>query len=362
MHDVKVRVLGHLSKLNMGYFGDNAPGKIKTALFDDIGRLENFMAHNTLELAQSFTVPVALFIALLFIHPVMAICMLIPIILGIVIPFRMIATYPDLTKDFAKYISELNASVNEYVHGMPIIKMYNLTAEKFKKYRSALSSYSKCYQEMSSVSCKPLAVTVVVLDGSVLFTLPIGGFLYLNGSLTMPAFLLFILLSLCFYSAFYNAINIMMGHMELESGLNSVREIMETAPVSGGSKELPKRGNYGIRFDDVSFSYGEGEALRHINLEIAPGTVTAFVGASGAGKTTAAQLIGRYWNTGSGTISIGGIPINELKTESLMDLTAFVFQDVFLLEDTLAENIRMGADFSEQQVMEAVKAAQIHDL
>ena len=84
-------------------------------------------------------------------------------------------------------------------------------------------------------------------------------------------------------------------------------------------------------------------------------------GPSGAGKTTAAQLIGRYWDADSGTVKIGGVPVNELKAENLSDLTAFVFQDVFLMEDTLLENIRMGTKATEEQVRQAAKAAQIDD-
>lgn len=98
-----------------------------------------------------------------------------------------------------------------------------------------------------------------------------------------------------------------------------------------------------------------------MSLTLNPGTLTAFVGPSGAGKTTAAQLIGRYWDTDSGTISIGGVPLQNIDSESLMDLTAFVFQDVFLMEDTLFENIRMGSNATEEQVIAAAKAAQIDD-
>ncbi len=367
LHAVRLRVLDHLSGLPLGYFSEHAAGKIKTAIFDDIGRLETFLAHNVLELAQSLSVPIILFVVMLFIHPVMALCMLIPIALGLGIPMKMMGAYPELTEQYARTISDLNASVNEYVSCMPVIKMYNLTADKFQQYKTALSAYIQCFQKMSEVSCRPLAITVVILDAGILFTLPVGGFLYLNGSLTITDYLMFILLTVCFYSAFFSVVNIMMGGMELESGLRSVREIMESEPVSTGSQELPKTGHYGIEFQDVSFSYNSGddsggaEALRHLNLNLRPDTVTAFVGTSGAGKTTAAQLIGRYWNTSDGIITIGGVPINDITTESLMDLTAFVFQDVFLLEDTLMENIRMGNSCSEDQVIEAAKAAQIHD-
>lgn len=124
-----------------------------------------------------------------------------------------------------------------------------------------------------------------------------------------------------------------------------------------------KDGCYGIDFEDVTFNYTSGgkDALTSVNLHLEPGTVNAFVGPSGAGKTTAVQLLGRYWDTTGGTIKVGGVPITDLKTENLMDLTAFVFQDVFLLEDTLLENIRMGTNASEEEVRQAARSAQIDD-
>jgi len=363
MHKARVKVLEKLSTFHLGFFETHTPGKLKSALFDDIGKLEDFIAHNLLELAQAVTAPLVLFIVLLFIQPIMAICMLIPLALGIGIPMRMISSYPELTEEFARKSAALNGAANEFVGRMPVIKMFSLTADKFTGYKNALTAYMDCMVKMCEIANKPLAITIVVLDSAILFTLPIGGFLYLHGSLVIGTYLLFILLTMCFYSSFLNVINILMGHMELESGLKSIEEILNTVPEKSGSKTLPKDGQYGIRFKDLSFSYGDEKttALSHITLNLQPGTLTAFVGSSGAGKSTAAQLIGRYWTAKNGAIEIGGVSINDLATESLMDLTAFVFQDVFLLKDTIFENICMGSIASERDVIAAAEAAQIHD-
>lgn len=200
------------------------------------------------------------------------------------------------------------------------------------------------------------------MDSRILFTLPVGGILYLKGALPLGTLLLFILLTICFYRAFFSLLNILMGHMELKSGLVNIKEILDSKPMSGGTKKLDRADSYEIVFDDVSFGYGKSKnALSHVSLTMNPGTLTAFVGPSGAGKTTAAQLIGRYWDCDSGEIRIGGIPLKELDIESLMNRTAFVFQDVFLMEDTLLENIRMESNATDEKVVEAAKTAQIDD-
>ena len=359
MHRIKVRVLEHMSKFNLGYFQEHAPGQIKTTLFDDVDRIENFLAHSTLELAQAVVVPLMMFLFMLRLNWEMALIMLIPMILGIAIPMALMGRYPDLTDEFAGDTEKLNASANEFITAMPVIKMYHLTAEKFEQYRTALRVYTDCWIKMCESSCNPLSIALVVLDSAILFTLPVGGWLYLQGSLPVASFLLFSLLTMFFFTSFLKLVTIAMQSMERCRRLDHVKQIMDMEVMQSGNKELPKNGSYGIDFDHVTFRYTkEGEeVLSDIDLHLKAGSVNAFVGPSGAEKTTVAQLIGRYWDADSGTIKIGGVPVNELKAENLSDLTAFVFQDVF----TLLENIRMGTNATKEQVRQAAKAAQIDE-
>lgn len=365
IYAIKIKVVNHISKFNLGFFQEHSSGEIKTLLFDDVDRVENFLAHSTLELAQAFTVPIVMFIFMLKLNWLMALVMLIPMVLGLGIPMMLMKNYPDMSDELAKDIGNLNSSANEFIKAMPVIKMYHLTAEKFQQYRSALHVYIECWKKMCMSSCYPLSITLVVLDSAILFTLPFGGYFFLNNSLSAPAYLLFIMLTMCFFVSFLNMVTIFMQSMELGSGLDNIKKIMDMETLKDGTKKLNISGDFDITFENVSFNYDSSDlskdVLTKINLELKPNTITAFVGASGAGKTTAAQLLGRYWDVTGGVIKINGTPIQELKIENLMDLTSFVFQDVFLLEDTLYENIRMGVNASKEEIIKAAKAAQIHD-
>ena len=363
MHKIKVKVLEHMSRFNLGFFQEHAPGQIKTTLFDDVDRIENFLAHSTRELAQAVVVPLVMFIFMLRLHWIMALVMLIPMVLGIAVPMMLMGKYPDMSDELAEDTEKLNASANEFITAMPVIKMYHLTAEKFEQYRNALNLYTTCWKQMCVYSCNPLSIAMVILDSAILFTLPFGGWLYLKGSLSAASYLLFILLTMCFFTSFLNLVTIAMQSMELGSGLDNIRKIMNMEEMKGGNRTLPKNGCYDVSFENVAFNYTKNgkDALSSVSFHLEPGSLNAFVGSSGAGKTTAVQLLGRYWDTTNGQIKIGGVPVTELKTENLMDLTAFVFQDVFLLEDTLLENIRMGVRATEEQVRQAAKAAQIDD-
>lgn len=361
IHRLKMEALEYLSKVSLGFFNNKTSGELKAALFDDIEKLEGFIAHNLIEITQAVVIPIISMLIMFYINVFMALTMLLPVVVGVLLPTMMMKKYPNLTKKYTDTFSELLSSINEYINCMPIIKMFGLTVEKFAKLSAASKSYTECLVEMAKCSCYPLAITIVILDSGILFTLPIGGFLYVNGLISTEHLLIFMLLTMCFYRTFFNLFNIAMGRIELNSGLVNIKKLFGI-PVEVVGKEQLKSKNLDIQFNDVSFGYDdENVVLKNISMKIEPKSFTAFVGASGAGKTTAASLIGRYWNVDKGEICIGGIPINELSEETLTSAVSFVFQDTFLMEDTLFENIRMGSEADEESVKEAAKYAQIHD-
>lgn len=361
IHRLKMEALEYLSKVSLGFFNNKTSGELKAALFDDIEKLEGFIAHNLIEITQAVVITIISMLIMFYINVFMALTMLLPVVVGVLLPTMMMKKYPNLTKKYTDTFSELLSSINEYIDCMPIIKMFGLTVEKFAKLSAASKSYTECLVEMAKCSCYPLAITIVILDSGILFTLPIGGFLYVNGLISTEHLLIFMLLTMCFYRTFFNLFNIAMGRIELNSGLVNIKKLFGI-PVEVVGKEQLKSKNLDIQFNDVSFGYDdENVVLKNISMKIEPKSFTAFVGASGAGKTTAASLIGRYWNVDKGEICIGGIPINELSEETLTSAVSFVFQDTFLMEDTLFENIRMGSEADEESVKEAAKYAQIHD-
>ena len=361
IHRLKMEALEYLSKVSLGFFNNKTSGELKAALFDDIEKLEGFIAHNLIEITQAVVIPIISMLIMFYINVFMALTMLLPVVVGVLLPTMMMKKYPNLTKKYTDTFSELLSSINEYINCMPIIKMFGLTVEKFAKLSAASKNYTECLVEMAKCSCYPLAITIVILDSGILFTLPIGGFLYVNGLISTEHLLIFMLLTMCFYRTFFNLFNIAMGRIELNSGLVNIKKLFGI-PVEVVGKEQLKSKNLDIQFNDVSFGYDdENVVLKNISMKIEPKSFTAFVGASGAGKTTAASLRGRYWNVEKGEICIGGIPINELSEETLTSAVSFVFQDTFLMEDTLFENIRMGSEADEESVKEAAKYAQIHD-
>jgi ATP-binding cassette subfamily B protein len=172
-------------------------------------------------------------------------------------------------------------------------------------------------------------------------------FLIVGGGLFFP------LLKLLFMGSYLNLIGIGIEHID---GILFKEEIAET-----DSGKEPADAS--IAFENVTFAYGETPVLEEVSFAAEPGTVTALVGPSGAGKTTVGLLAARFWDVQHGAVRLGGVDIRDMKMHALMEHVSFVFQDGFLFFDTIEENIRMGnTTATMEEVTEAARAAQCHEL
>lgn len=178
----------------------------------------------------------------------------------------------------------------------------------------------------------------------------------------MQDYLYFMVMSMVFLSGLLNLMNFAMMFSQIMSGVGRIQTIMDLPCTTEGIQTLDRAQPHSVSFEDVTFRYDKTDVLKNISLSLPAGSLTAFVGASGAGKTTAAQLIPKFWEVAEGSICIDGKNILELKNDNLMDLVSFVFQETFTLHDSIYENIAIGnKEATLQQVEAAAKAAQIHD-
>lgn len=147
---------------------------------------------------------------------------------------------------------------------------------------------------MCESSCNPLSIALVVLDSAILFTLPVGGWLYLRDSLSAASYLLFILLTMCFFTSFLNMVTIAMQSMELGSGLDNVKKIMDMEAMQNGHETLSKTGCYGIDFDNVTFNYTKDgrAALDSVDLHLKPGRLNALSARPGLARLRQYSFLG----------------------------------------------------------------------
>ena len=363
LYAVRKKICEHIGKVNLGFFTDNSTGEIKKVLMEDVERLEQFLAHQIPDITVAIVVPLTVFVYLLTVNIPMALILVVPIILTLVLQSIMMVLVTPKMQDFSVVQGQLNSALLQFVNGMPVMKAYNLTANSYQAYSKAGEDFNVLWKQISRMAAPISAVCKVLIESGVSFTLPMGGFLYLAGYLDLSSYVFFVIMSIVFLSSYNNLMNFAQIFSQISAGLGRIKkDIMDIPEMPAGQDHFVAEKNCPrIAFSHVKFAYQKKEVLHDINLELPAGSLTAFVGVSGAGKSTAAQLIPRFGDVTSGQIQIGEHNIKDLCMNNLMDTVSFVFQDAFMLDDTIYKNISIGKDnCTREEVENAAKAAQIH--
>ncbi|MDR2403472.1 MAG: ABC transporter ATP-binding protein/permease [Spirochaetaceae bacterium] len=368
LYAVRREISRHISRLGLGFFTENTTGEIKKVIIEDVERLENFLAHQIPDIVSAIVIPLAVFCYMLSLSVPMALCILSPVIIGLVLQLTAMAITGGQMKEYHRLLGKLNSAIMQFINGMPVMKIFNLTAKSYRDYAGTVAEYNSFWKRCTRQQAYTFGVFLALVESGILFSMPLGGFLFLQNKLSLSLFLFFMIMSLVFLSYLPNLFNFAVIFTQIATGSDRIKAIMDEPELPEGTAEIGGAEAHGISFEDVVFSYGKNSSygktavLKNINLEIPAGKLTAFVGASGAGKTTAAQLIPRFWEPAGGRIRIGGRDIAGIKTESLMDAVSFVFQETFMLNDTIYRNIAIGGkQVSEREVEDAAGAAFIHD-
>lgn len=361
LYELRMKAAKHISKLNMGFFKGHTIGEIKKTINEDIEKLENFIAHQIPDLASAVVTPVIVLGYLLYLNWKLALVLFIPIVLGFASQIAMFKGMKDRMKHYHHLLQKLNSTIIQYINGMNVMKAFNLSAKSFKNYKDTTEEYADYWTQITKETAPLYSVFLVLIDSGLLFIIPIGGIMFLNGSINASTYILFLILSANFLTSFKQLLEFGSNFSLLLEGAGKVRGIIEQEQQGKGNKKLDGKIKGRIEFNNVTFKYDKEEVIKNLSLTVKPRNTVALVGPSGSGKTTLGQLVGRFWDVEQGNITIDGIDIKDIEMKDLMNNVSFVFQDVFMLHDTILENIRMGSDKSMKYIVEASKKAQIHD-
>ena len=254
----------------------------------------------------------------------------------------------------------------EYVRGIPVVKMFQQTVYSFKAFYAAIQDYSSLASQYA-MSCRVgQTCFLTCINGAFALLIPAALLLASGGDVRT------VLVNFLFYALFAPACGQMINRimymseavMEADEAMGRLDEILGRQPMAESARpKLPQ--NAAVAFDHVTFTYPEASrpALDDVSFSVRPGQVTALVGPSGGGKTTAASLIPRFWDVDSGTVFVGGEDVRELDSQALMDQVAFVFQDTRLFKQSVLDNIRAARrSANREEVLAAVHAAQCDDI
>ena len=361
LYKIRIDLIEHMSKLNMGFFKKNMTGKLKKIINEDVEKLENFIAHQIPDLSSAFATPLIFLGIMFYFNWQLSLVLFIPIILGILAQSGMFKNYMGKVDHFYKLVTKLNSTIMEYINAMNVMKAFNLTAKSFKDYRDNTQEYADYWIELTELAVPYYSAFLCLVDTGLLFIIPIGGIMLLNGKITISVYILFLLMSTIFLNSLKTLFELSESLSFLLKGMEKIIEIFNEKEQKSGDISFPEHFSESLKYENVTFAYNKAKVINNFTLTIRAGTTTALVGPSGSGKTTIGLLAGRFWDIDEGKITIDGTDIKDISYESLMDNVSFVFQDTFMLHDTIYENIIMGKNYTREEVENAAKKAQIHD-
>ena len=361
LYKIRIDLIEHMSKLNMGFFKKNMTGKLKKIINEDVEKLENFIAHQIPDLSSAFATPLIFLGIMFYFNWQLSLVLFIPIILGILAQSGMFKNYMGKVDHFYKLVAKLNSTIMEYINAMNVMKAFNLTAKSFKDYRDNTQEYADYWIELTELAVPYYSAFLCLVDTGLLFIIPIGGIMLLNGKITISVYILFLLMSTIFLNSLRTLFELSESLSFLLKGMEKIIEIFNEKEQKSGDISFPQHFSESLKYENVTFAYNKAKVINNFTLTIRAGTTTALVGPSGSGKTTIGLLAGRFWDIDEGKITIDGTDIKDISYESLMDNISFVFQDTFMLHDTIYENIIMRKNYTREEVENAAKKAQIHD-
>lgn len=365
--NIRRTAMAHVLKLPLGFFKGNQSGRLRKLIDDNAGLTEDLLAHKLPDLAGTIVTPVAAIVMLFLFDWKMGLLCLVTMVLALLSMCLMMGgKNAGFFHRYQKEIERMSGEAVEYVRGIPVVKMFQQTVYSFKAFYAAIRDYSDLASQYA-MSCR-IGQTCFLTFINGAFALLIPAALLLSSGRDVRT----VLVNFIFYALFAPACGQMINRimymseavMEADEAVGRLDEILGQEPMEE-SKVQKRPANAAVSFDHVSFTYpgSDRPALNDVSFSVLPGQVTALVGPSGGGKTTAASLIPRFWDTDSGTVAIGGINVRELNTEDLMRQVAFVFQDTRLFKESLLENIRAARpEASRDEVLSAARAAQCDDI
>lgn len=357
-------IVDKVGKLPMGYLNNRNSGALKKILSDDVERIESFIAHQIPDFVKGVALPVVTIIFLFSQDWRLAAISFVPlIVLGIWIPVMFGGKKSKvLMKNYHQSLEDMNAGIVEYVRAMPVMKIFGQSAETFDKYGNTVKRFNGFVNDWVKPSTPAFAVFMSFISNAMLPVLALGLYLYFQNGVTLATLLLFLILGTGYIKPLFVLSNMGIQISVINRGVEQIDEILYHENLKENHEDHQPK-DHSIAFENVSFAYDENNlVLENIDFVIKEKSITALVGPSGAGKSTVGQLLACFWDTSKGNIKIGGINIKDYPQEQLMQMVSFVFQDSFMFQQTMFENIRMGMNKTQEQVEDAAKAAQIHDL
>ena len=364
--NLRLQTMEHIVKLPLGFAESFGSGKLRKIVNESSAATETYLAHQLPDRANAIATPCGLLALLLIFDWRLGLLSLVPVVLGFLIMMAMTGQrMQEKMKEYQNALDDMSNEAVEYVRGIPVVKTFGQTIFSFRKFKDSIDRYKVWVIAYTKQLRAPMVFYTAAING-VFAMLIAGGLLFTQNGVTAE-----FLLDLIFYIIITPIISITLTRIMFQSenamivndALQRIDSVLNLKPLK--EAEQPKHPkDASVELENIHFSYdGKTEVLKGVSLSIPQGRVVAFVGPSGGGKTTLANLISRFFDPQSGIVKIGGVNIKEIAKEELMNTVSFVFQNSRLIKASVLENVRMGRpDATKEEILAALHNAQCDDI
>lgn len=381
--NIRKSMCDKLTRLPLGTVLDMPSGALKSTIIERIDSMETTLAHIVPEYTSNIILSIVLVIYLFVLDWRLALACMAVVPVGVIAMCFMMKDGPARFKYALDKTKALNDTAVEYINGIEVIKAFGKSKSSYERFVVAAQEGSACYVEWMRDCIWPHAVATVVTPTLLFSLLPIGGIMFLKGTIDASLFITVIVLAVSAIQPFLIAFTYHDDIAKAGAIFGEVGAIMTLDELERPAVDVKKPVDNSIVLKDVRFSYhkedkdpttprvsegnsvssrSERQILHGINMTLPQGSYTAFVGPSGSGKSTIARLIASLWDVDSGSVEIGGVNIKDLSLQEYNSRVAYVSQDNFLFDMSVRENIRLGRqNATDAEVEEIARKAGCYD-
>ena len=364
--NLRLQSMNHIVKLPLGFAEHFGSGKLRKIVNESSAATETYLAHQLPDRANALATPCGLLVLLFVFDWRLGLLSLAPVLLGFLIMMAMTGKeMQQKMKEYQNALDDMSNEAVEYVRGIPVVKTFGQTIFSFKKFKDSIDRYKVWVIAYTKQLRTPMMFYTAAINGVFVFLIA-GALLFTQDQVTTE-----FLLNLVFYIIITPIISVTLTRIMFQSenamivddALQRIDSVLNLEPLKETAHpKHPKDGS--VELEQVHFSYdGEKDVLNGISISIPAGQTVAFVGPSGGGKTTLANLISRFFDPQSGTVRVGGVDVRDIPKEELMNTVSFVFQNSRLIKASIFENVRLGKpEATREEVMAALKNAQCDDI
>ena len=360
--DLRNKVLKKMVMLPMGSVLSKSSGYYKQLVVDRIEAMEVPFAHVLPEMTSNILVPTSIIVYLFILDWRMALLSLSTLVIGMVIMSIGMKDYATEGQGALEASQKMTSAIVEYIDGIEVVKAFSRSAGSYAKYKDAVNDNANYFIDWMKRSQKTMCTYNAVLPSLLLGVLPGGMALWICNKLDLITFLAAIVFAVGLIEPIMNCFSFASSIAMLGKNTEEINAILIAKELKHTKEEVTIE-NHEIKFDHVSFGYqADQEILHDVSFTLKPNSVTAIVGPSGSGKSTIAKLLAGYWEVTDGKITLDQHGYQDIPMKQLMSQISYISQHIYLFENSILENIRMGnQQATEKEVIAVSKACGCHE-